>query len=133
MNLLSVLNWKLILFSFLHDIATLVENAIWHGIMLTGKAGMIIVKAEMIDNDNLLRLEVIDNGIGINQSRKLSAGKKRKSLGIQLTIDRLRLYAQSSGREIKFETTDLGENDPMESGTVVTIELPVSFGKEKKF
>ena len=110
-----------------------VENAIWHGIMLTGKAGMIIVKAEMIDNDNLLRLEVIDNGIGINQSRKLSAGKKRKSLGIQLTIDRLRLYAQSSGREIKFETTDLGENDPMESGTVVTIELPVSFGKEKKF
>jgi ligand-binding sensor domain-containing protein/anti-sigma regulatory factor (Ser/Thr protein kinase) len=110
-----------------------VENAIWHGIMLSGKPGMITINAATFDNDQMLHLEVIDNGIGINQSRKLNAGKKRKSLGIQLTLDRLKLYAQSSGKEIKFETTDLGENDPAKSGTLVTIELPVSIGKEKKF
>ncbi|MBK9731339.1 MAG: histidine kinase [Chitinophagaceae bacterium] len=110
-----------------------VENAIWHGIMSSGKPGMISIQSGLFDDDKMLRFRIIDNGIGINQSRKLNAGKKRKSLGIQLTIDRLRLYAQSSGREIKFETTDLGENDPIESGTVVTIELPVSIAKEKKF
>lgn len=110
-----------------------VENAIWHGIMSSGKAGMISIKAKMIENDSLLLLEVIDNGIGINQSRKLNAGKKRKSLGIQLTIDRLRLYAQSFGREVKFTTIDLGENDPLKSGTTVTIELPLNMKNDIKF
>ncbi|MBK9731330.1 MAG: histidine kinase [Chitinophagaceae bacterium] len=90
-----------------------VENSIWHGIMSSGKPGMISIQAEIFDGDKMLRLRITDNGIGINQSRKLNAGKVRKSLGIQLTVDRLRLHAQSSGREVKFTTIDLGENDPL--------------------
>lgn len=108
-----------------------VENSIWHGIMSSGKAGMISIQATMFDDDKMLRLQIIDNGIGINQSRRLNGGKKRKSLGIQLTIDRLRLYARSSGRKISFTTIDLSENDPSKTGTVVTIDLPVSLENEK--
>jgi two-component sensor histidine kinase len=43
----------------------------------------------------MIRIEIEDNGIGINESKKMNAGKARRSFGIELTIDRLRLFGKN--------------------------------------
>ncbi|MGB3075739.1 MAG: histidine kinase, partial [Chitinophagales bacterium] len=60
-----------------------VENAIWHGLMALPEGGKITVLAKATAGEKMLCIEISDNGIGINQSKKLNAGKSRKSFGIE--------------------------------------------------
>ncbi|MEO6169079.1 MAG: histidine kinase [Chitinophagales bacterium] len=107
-----------------------VENSIWHGLMASSKGGKIILHAASFSEEKMLRIEIRDDGIGINQSKKLNQQKSRKSLGIELTIDRLKLFGKKYGKEATITFVDLYASDSLQHGTLVTIELPVIFERK---
>lgn len=97
-----------------------VENAILHGIRhLTERKGLIVL--EMSIKNNFLTCMIYDNGIGrlaseeINQQRQAN----HKSMGINVTMERIRTYQAIYGDTIETKVTDLNE------GTAITIQLPL--------
>ena len=97
-----------------------VENAILHGIRhLTERKGLIVL--EMSIKNNFLTCTIYDNGIGrlaseeINQQRQAN----HKSMGINVTMERIRTYQAIYGDTIETKVTDLNE------GTAITIQLPL--------
>ena len=76
-----------------------VENAIWWGILpKKDQPGKIELHFKLIHED-LLEIKIIDNGIGISQSKKQD--RKSKSLGIELVRQRLNLCGQFHPVEIE--------------------------------
>lgn len=65
-----------------------IENAIWHGIIPNKKNGVITINISGKTQENLL-IEIIDNGIGINQSKSRKKESINNSLGMQITSQRL--------------------------------------------
>lgn len=94
-----------------------VENAIWHGLMPKEDGGYI--KIDIAINDNILTINIIDNGIGI-----LNSLNNKKSVhisrGLELIQERISLMNQLSDRKITISQDQMGE-----SGTqvIITIEL----------
>jgi len=69
-----------------------VENAIWHGLSSKKDAGMLSVRLKW-ESDNVLQVSIEDNGIGrAHDSNLKKAGKTHKSLGIEITRNRLKLH-----------------------------------------
>jgi tetratricopeptide (TPR) repeat protein len=97
-----------------------VENAILHGIRNLSNG---IISLKMVKNDDYLFVEVKDNGIGRKKSAGIqlsNAGIKQSSLGISITIERLKMLDQNK-RAVYVEYLD--NEDP--TGTVVKIYIPV--------
>ncbi len=102
-----------------------VENAILHGIRhLTERKGEVIVKMRKIEEkgkEPILYCEVQDNGVGrkasgiINQQRQSS----HKSMGVNVTIERIKTYQAIYGSKMETLVIDLNE------GTRVEIKLPL--------
>lgn len=95
-----------------------VENAIWHGIMPKETGGEILINIKL-KNEDYLNIEIIDDGVGIENSLK---GKKDKhiSKGMQLTRERLNLLGQIEAKPIHL---DVYQN--IEKGTTVFISIPL--------
>lgn len=101
-----------------------IENSIWHGIMhIEGdkKVELTIKKEE----ENNIRCEIIDNGIGIDASNRQSHKKinRRKFFGTQATEDRIKLLHRQSN--VIVDISDLSKDNDKETGTKVTIVFPV--------
>lgn len=107
-----------------------IENAIWHGLMPSSKGGTITLHASEFNEEKMLRIEIKDDGIGIKQSRRLNQQKTRKSFGIELTIDRLKLFASKNNSTSGVLFFDLSEKNKLQHGTLVVIELPMVFEKK---
>lgn len=86
-----------------------VENAIWHGILPSGKEGRIDVRISL---DKIgLRCTITDNGIGIEESRK-QRQSNHESKAMKITAERL-------GSKDAVNATQLAQG-----GTEVTIIIP---------
>ena len=104
-----------------------VENAILHGLM--HKEGKGMIKIHLADNgNNTLTCTITDNGIG----RKAAAAynsehrdKSHKSIGMQLTRDRLQDLNSAVSPQFTCQITDLEDEAGNALGTQVTIILPV--------
>lgn len=99
-----------------------VENAILHGIRhLTERKGEILLTLSIADR--LLLCEIKDNGIGrgasteINQQRQVG----HKSMGVDITMERISSYQALYGDKMETHFMDLAE------GTKVEIKLPLIF------
>lgn len=97
-----------------------VENSIIHGILPKENGGTITIRIKEVDH--MLRVSILDDGIGIdpniqksllNRSRK---GPISKHIGVQNVYDRLKLYY---GEDIDFTM-----NSTPEQGTVTTLVIP---------
>jgi sensor histidine kinase YesM len=98
----------------------LIENAIWHGLMPKGSG---IVKIEIEGLMDFLSIQIVDNGIGINQSQKnVTKNNGRSHFGLSITRERLSILEKKLGKPVNFSITDLSSEGL--SGTRVSILLP---------
>ncbi len=102
-----------------------IENAIIHGIMPLEKTGLIEINLSTIEKHDVIRCEVIDNGIGRDASAKLkkSQGKKHKSIGMQVSRQRLESLNKQTQKLMSYEVSDV-MSDGKVSGTKVSLLIP---------
>ncbi|QPH39777.1 sensor histidine kinase [Pedobacter endophyticus] len=95
-----------------------VENAIWHGIMPKETGGEIQIGIKL-QGEFYLNIEIIDDGIGIENSLK-DKKDTHISKGMQLTKERLNLLGQIGAKPIH-----LSVQQNATSGTTVSISIPL--------
>ncbi|WP_317900177.1 histidine kinase [Aurantibacillus circumpalustris] len=99
-----------------------VENAIWHGLLL--KEGNKKLTISVSKKEDYLVIEIDDNGIGREASRKFSKQElKRRSFGMDITQDRLNVLETVFGLVISFNLLDKKDNKGSSLGTTVFINV----------
>ena len=103
-----------------------VENAIWHGLMHKEEGGTIKINITQ-PKENLLLVEVIDDGIGREKAieYKSKSATKHKSYGMKITADRIELINQMYQTNTNVKVVDLKNNKNEVIGTKVIIEIPI--------
>ena len=100
------------------------ENALWHG--LSSKKGdkKINIHVQRI-NPELIRIDITDNGVGRAASEKIKENRvvKRKSLGIDITKERLQNFAKDYQNDFAITIEDLEEGGTPQ-GTRVALQIP---------
>ena len=99
-----------------------VENAILHGLKPLEHSGKLDIR--FILEDDLLIVEVEDNGIGRKRARELNKRKDHRSMATQINRDRLRLLRVSMSEKVDITIEDKLNNDGTAAGTKVVIKLP---------
>ncbi|MEM7040719.1 MAG: histidine kinase, partial [Bacteroidota bacterium] len=101
------------------------ENAIWHGLM--HKEGKGTLQLRIVQDENYLTCVIEDDGIG----REKAAQMKRKSatnyrsMGMQITEDRLNNLKKRADIDSVIEILDLSSDLGEVRGTRVTITVPI--------
>jgi hypothetical protein len=102
-----------------------IENAIWHGLMpLKSRKG--VIDLTIIQQDELLKIIISDNGVGRKASdliKKKVVNKNHQSVGMELTGKRIEVFGQES--KFSLEIIDNYDNDNNSTGTTVEIVLPM--------
>ena len=98
-----------------------IENAIWHGLSLKKKDKQLEIRIGVTTN-NILEINIIDNGIGRAASKTINSKKllQKQSLGIQITKERLKRFHTNSS--VLF--IDLKSINNTVLGTKVVLRLP---------
>ncbi len=104
-----------------------IENAIWHGLSSKEENKEIILSASKV-SENIVEVTIADNGIGRSAAAKIKEGKslKRKSVGIELTKERLKTFSDDYEEEFELVYHDLKNEDNTPAGTKVSIKIPLS-------
>jgi tetratricopeptide (TPR) repeat protein len=99
------------------------ENAIWHGLM--HKEGHGKLEIELSIDQKVLTCTITDNGIGREKAAaiKNKAVKNQKSLGLQITKERLTLLNEEFASETFFSFDDLVDTEGNCAGTRVTLKM----------
>ena len=99
------------------------ENAIWHGLMQKDGHGQLNIELNM--NDKVLQCTISDDGIGREASERIkskSAGTQ-KSMGLQITAQRLALLNQNKNIETFYSIEDTRDTDNNITGTRVILKI----------
>ncbi len=99
-----------------------VENAIWHGLH-PKQNGTGEIDINMHLHDGTLHCSICDNGVGIKNLKEISQVNK-KSLGIELTQQRLQLADNTGNENLKIKTEQLKDEHGQITGTCVSINIP---------
>jgi LytS/YehU family sensor histidine kinase len=99
------------------------ENAIWHGLMHKQGHGHLEIKLSV--DKKILTCVISDNGIGRSKAAMLqsTSTEHKKSMGQQITKERLTLFNQGAneGNFLNFE--DIKDDEGNEAGTRVILRL----------
>jgi len=101
-----------------------VENAIWHGFM--NKEGKCFLTVTISDNESTIKCIIQDNGIGRSKSAEINSHKSKthKSLGAQITQERLNLLNIQFKNKLEIITSDIIDTSGNPEGTKVEIIIP---------
>ena len=102
------------------------ENAIWHG--LSSKRGTKKVELSVIKiSKEFIQIEIEDNGIGREAAFKIKSNKtlNRKSIGIDLTKERLKNFSTQFQNEYSLVYIDLVKENGEVKGTKVVLKIPL--------
>ncbi|MGA9326599.1 MAG: histidine kinase [Salegentibacter sp.] len=101
-----------------------VENALWHGLMLSKKEEKKI-EIKVYNQNNVLMLSVKDNGVGRERSGKKKRRKmfQKKSVGLRMTRERLKYFNQKEHLNYSFSIIDLKNEDEEPMGTEILFEF----------
>ena len=101
-----------------------VENAIWHG--LVQKEGSGNLRISIAQGINQLNCIIEDDGIGRKKAAEIKAQKQdvHKSLGLDITQERLNLLNKESGGISSVQIIDIDEGS--HTGTKVILQLPLN-------
>ncbi len=106
-----------------------VENTLWHGIIDSGRTGLVTISFsfEDVEIDSItcraLIIKVTDNGIGLQEAKKHMKAD-HTSKGIQIIEERLRLLSTKLQLPEPIMFEDLSNRDGNSHGTEVIISLP---------
>ncbi len=98
-----------------------VENAIWHGFKNNTRNNELVIKISKVEEE--LHLEIMDNGVGIENAIKKP---DHKSHGLRITKQRINNFSNDHKKDritIKNRFNSEGENQ----GTSVRIRLPIKY------
>ena len=104
-----------------------VENAIWHGLMQKPEKGKLDI--EVTSERDHVYIKISDDGIG----RARSAGIRKtpdgihKSMGLQITAERIALYNRFDREGSGVDILDLVDGNGAPAGTEVTIRMPLIY------
>jgi hypothetical protein len=103
-----------------------IENAFLHGFRHKPEPGLLSIKVSQT-TDELLKIEITDNGIGRAKALEIRSGESEKklSLGTRISADRLRLMQEMYQKEATVHFEDLKDAQNMGIGTLVTVLLPM--------
>ena len=102
------------------------ENSIWHG--LSSKKGEKEVSLSVSKiSDEFIQIDIVDNGIGRDAALKIRNNKSlnRKSIGIDLTKERLQNFANEYKNNFSLEYSDVIDENGNKSGTKVSLKIPI--------
>lgn len=103
-----------------------IENAIWHGLsgLETKKELCIEIKKGEGDYINIV---ITDNGRGRKLAREIRKKKiyKKDSVGLQITKERLTMFAKDKNTPFSFEIIDMKHKDGSAAGTKVHLKIPL--------
>lgn len=103
-----------------------VENAIWHGLLHKDGGGQLIIGIKLLE-ENMLECTIEDNGVGRNMATALKSksATSRKSLGMQLTENRLALLNRHAALNASINIIDMKDEQQQPAGTKVILLIPV--------
>ncbi|MCG8575388.1 MAG: sensor histidine kinase, partial [Flavobacteriales bacterium] len=101
------------------------ENAIWHGLSSKEEDKKLWINVSRID-DYHIELTIRDNGVGRYAAEKAKENRvlKRKSVGIEITRERLANFAKDYQNEFDVTILDLFHEDGRPSGTEIVLKIP---------
>jgi tetratricopeptide (TPR) repeat protein len=101
-----------------------VENAIWHGLMHKESGGNVTISI-IQKADNLLEINILDDGVGRQKAMKIKSksAMKNKSLGIEISNDRLKIINQIYKVNANVVIQDLVDSEGNACGTNVCLQL----------
>ncbi len=99
------------------------ENAIWHGLLNREDQGHLTVLLNK--ENNILSCIIEDNGVGRAKAAELKSksAERNKSLGLQITKQRLALLNKDSNETTFFKVEDLYDDKGFANGTRVILKI----------
>ena len=96
-----------------------VENAIWHGLMLSDQSKLLEIR--VFKQDGIIKLSLKDNGVGREKSAAIKNQHtvKKDSVGLKLTGERLEFFNQKFGLGYRYVFHDLIDSNGESAGTEV--------------
>jgi heme exporter protein D len=100
------------------------ENAIWHGLMHKEQKGHLAI--ELFQCDEMLCCKITDDGIGRKKASELKSksAPTHKSVGMQITADRIAILQQKKQLDTTIQIADLVLPDGSAGGTEVLLKIP---------
>ncbi|MCD4725968.1 MAG: histidine kinase [Bacteroidales bacterium] len=104
-----------------------IENSIEHGFKHKKAKGNLHIS--FVLNDEQIRLEVEDDGIGRDKAQEilLKQNKDHKSMATTITLERIQVLNKKYKKKITLEIQDLKNDNDEPIGTKVTFEIPTVF------
>jgi len=101
------------------------ENAIWHGLL--HKEGERHLTIDLSEENNMLLCTIADNGIGREAAAaiKSKSAEKQKSMGLQITRERLALINRGLEQKAGLEIEDLFDKEGNATGTRVILRIRI--------
>ena len=99
------------------------ENAIWHGLMHKQGTGCLDITLSI--EEKVLSCIITDNGIGRDKAALINtkSAEKNKSMGVQITAERLALLSRNENNQAIFNIDDLTDNEGNACGTKVILKM----------
>jgi ligand-binding sensor domain-containing protein len=103
-----------------------VENAIWHGLMHKEEKGHLNI--ELYREGNELCCKITDDGVGRKKASELKSklASTHKSMGMQITADRIAILQQKKPADSYIKVADLVLADGSAGGTEVLLKIPIA-------
>ena len=103
------------------------ENAIWHGLMHKEEKGRLEI--ELYEEQNMLCCKIVDDGVGRKKAVELKSksASTHKSMGMQITANRIAMLQEEKNMATEIRITDLVLPDGTAGGTEVLLKIPVCY------
>jgi len=102
------------------------ENALWHGLSSKDGDKSILLHISR-RKKGYIDISITDNGVGREVAEKLKQNKvlKRKSVGINITKERLSNFSKDYQNKFEIEIVDLYDKQGAACGTKVILHIPI--------
>lgn len=105
----------------------LLENAIWHGLLVSPRDEKII-SIHILHEENMTQIIIDDNGAGRKNNAKQNTIKTHKSMGMQIIKERIELYNKTNTGKINYKIIDKKDESGNPLGTQIVLNLKDTTG-----